>query len=78
MLVPNGVRYRGVPLYIHIIIGSPRNVSKMGFLKFHPRAYVSSFRNPSWLHYWHFYHNDVTKAFPEILIDIGALKTRLV
>ena len=32
----------------------------------------------AWLHYWHLYHTNRTKPFPEILIDIGVLKTRLV
>ena len=55
-----------------IIIRSLRNASKIGFLKFYPRAslvkLVSSFRSPSWLHSY------VTKPVPEILIDKSSEK----
>ena len=59
-----------------IIIRSPRNASKIGFLnsKSFFSKLVSSFRSPTWLHYWHFYHNYVTKPFPEMLIDWSSEK----
>ena len=56
-----------------IVIRSLRNASEKDFLNFHPRAslvkIVLSFRSPIWLHYWHLYHNYVTKPFPEMIID---------
>ena len=60
------VGYCSCTRVICIIIRSPRNASKIGFWKLHPRALVklvSSFRRPIWFHYWHFYHNYVTKPF---------------
>ena len=65
-----------------IIVRSPRNGSKIGLLKFHPSALVkliSSMRSLLWFHYWYFFHNWVTKPFPEMLIDrCSAKKTGLI